>query len=72
MNQNDRIRIERGAYSLHRLGPVATAEFLTDVADRIGGLPCILGSLAECERRNERLVRRAAVSMASPKREAAR
>lgn len=67
MKQIDRLRIERGAYSLHRLGPVATAELLTDVADRIGGLPCVLGVLAEYERRHERVVCRPFVGEAGPK-----
>ena len=72
MNQIDRLRIERGAYSLHRLGPVATAELLADVADRIGGLPCILGSLAECEHRHKGAARRVPARAPCPTREAAR
>jgi hypothetical protein len=54
MNQIDRLRIERGAYSRHRLGFAATAELLAEVANRIGGLPRIsriFSCLAECEQR---------------------
>jgi hypothetical protein len=72
MNQNDRLRIERGAHSLHRLGPVATAELLTEVANRIGGLPCIVSCLTECEQRHRRTVPRTAATVAGPKAEAAR
>lgn len=72
MNQIDRLRIERGAYSLHRLGPLATAKLLTDVADRIGGLPCILGSPAECVKRNETVIRRSAVETTNRNQEAGR
>ena len=72
MNQIDRLRIERGAYSLHRLGPAATAELLTEVANRIGGLPCIVRCLAECEHRHKRAARSIAAREASPIRDAAR
>jgi hypothetical protein len=65
MNQIDRLRIERGAYSLHRLGPAATAELLTEVANRIGGLPCIVSCLTECEQRERRFIQRTAPSMTS-------
>lgn len=51
MNPLDRMRLERGAMHLHRCGPRATAEFLADVADHIGGMPCILARLAEYETR---------------------
>ena len=47
----DRIRLQRGAEHLHRLGPRAIAELLAEVADRIGGLPCILGLLDEYKQR---------------------
>jgi dihydroxyacid dehydratase/phosphogluconate dehydratase len=47
----DRLRLERGVEHLHRLGPRATAEFLTEVADHIGGMPAIIGTLLEYERR---------------------
>jgi hypothetical protein len=73
MNQIDRLRIERGAYSLHRLGPAATAELLlTEVANRIGGLPRIFRCLAECEHRLKRAARSIGAREASPIREAAR
>jgi hypothetical protein len=68
MNQIDRLRIERGAYSLHRLGPAATAELLAEVANRIGGLPCIFSCLAECEQRRKRvIIRKPTTSVAGPK-----
>jgi hypothetical protein len=47
----DRLRLQRGAEHLHALGPRATAEFLAEVGHRIGGIPCILGLLGECEQR---------------------
>lgn len=46
-----RRRLQRGVEHLHQLGPRATAEFLTEVADHIGGLPAIIGTLLEYERR---------------------
>ena len=42
-----RRRLQRGVEHLHQLGPRATAEFLTEVADHIGGLPAIIGTLLE-------------------------
>ena len=42
-----RLRLDRGAAHLHRLGERATAEFLTELARRIGGEPAICGLLAE-------------------------
>jgi hypothetical protein len=70
MNQIDRQRMERGAYSLHRLGPAATAELLTEFAIRIGGLPCIVSCLTECEQRHKHAARRTASGMASPQQRA--
>jgi hypothetical protein len=73
MNQIDRLRIEQGAYALHRLGPAATAELLAEVASRIGGLPCIVSCLTEAENRHRRALPRAGnTTLASRKREAAR
>lgn len=72
MNQNDRLRIERGAYTLHRLGPAATAELLAEVANRIGGLPCIVSCLTECEHRHKKAARSVGAHATSPTREAAR
>jgi hypothetical protein len=46
-----RLRLQRGAEHLHRLGPRATAELLAEVGARIGGMPCVPGLLAEYERR---------------------
>jgi len=45
------LRLQRGTEHLCRLGPRATAEFLCEVADRVGGMPCILDRLSEYERR---------------------
>jgi hypothetical protein len=42
-------RLQRGAEHRHRIGARATAELLAEVGDRIGGMPCILGLLAEYE-----------------------
>lgn len=72
MNHIDRLRIERGAYSLHRLGPTATTELLTEVANRIGRLPCIVRCLAECEHRYTRAARSITAREASPIWEATR
>jgi hypothetical protein len=66
MNQMDRLRIERGAYTLHRFGPAAIAELLAEVANRIGGLPCIVSCLTECEHRHKRPARHTDAGMASP------
>jgi hypothetical protein len=44
-----RLRLQRGVEHLHDLGPRATAEFLAEVADQIGGMPAIIGMLAEYE-----------------------
>jgi hypothetical protein len=46
-----RLRLQRGVEHLHALGPRATAELLAEVGQRIGGMPCIIGLLAEFEQR---------------------
>ena len=43
----DRLRLERGVQHLHNLGPRAEAEFLAELTAKIGGLPAVLGLLAE-------------------------
>jgi hypothetical protein len=43
-------RLKPGVEHLHTLGPRVTAEMLADLASRIGGLPAILGLLAEYQR----------------------
>ena len=50
-NSLDVLRLQRGADHLHRLGARATAEALAEIADRIGGLPAILGILIEYEQK---------------------
>ena len=47
----DRLRLQRGAEHLHLLGARATAEFVAELAARIGGLPAALGLFAEFESR---------------------
>jgi hypothetical protein len=47
----DQLRLQRGVEHLHALGARATAELLTEVGQRIGGLPCILRLLGEYEQR---------------------
>jgi hypothetical protein len=47
----DRLRLQRGVEHLHQLGPRATAELLSEVAHRIGGMPCIIKLLGEYELR---------------------
>lgn len=44
------LRLQRGAEHLNRLGPRATAEFLAEIGEAIGGLPAIMGRLTEHER----------------------
>ena len=43
--------LQRGAEHLNRLGPRATAELLAEVAARTNGMPCILETLGEYQRR---------------------
>ena len=45
------LRLQRGAEHLHALGPRATAELLAEVAQRTGGMPCVLELLAAFEER---------------------
>ena len=51
MDPLDRLRLQRGAEHLHRLGARATAEFVAELAARIGGMPAAVGLLTEYERR---------------------
>ena len=60
LDQFTALRVQRGVEHLHRLGPRATAEFLGDVADQIGGMPAIVALLAEYERRLSPAMLRAA------------
>jgi hypothetical protein len=54
----DRLRLQRGAEHLHRLGARPTAEFLAEVGHRIGGMPAIFALLGEYEERlSPRLLR---------------
>jgi hypothetical protein len=46
-----RLRLQRGVEHLHALGSRATAELLAEVADRIGGMPAIMGLLTEYQQR---------------------
>lgn len=50
----DRVRLQHGAEHLHALGARATAELLSEIADRIGGMPCILALLTEYQQRLSR------------------
>ena len=47
----DQRHLQRGVEHLYTLGPRAGTEFLAEVGQRIGGMPCILGLLAEYEQR---------------------
>ena len=49
LNPYTAIRLQRGAEHLHRLGPRAMAELLAELAGSIGGIPAIIGLLAEYE-----------------------
>lgn len=42
-----KLLIQNGAAHLHTLGDRAIAEFLTELAGRIGGMPAIVGLLNE-------------------------
>ncbi len=50
LHPHDRLRLQRGVEHLHRLGARAEAEFLAELAGRIGGLPAILNLLTEYQR----------------------
>ena len=45
------LRLQRGAEHLHTLGPRAMVEYLKEVAAIIGGLPAMLSTLEEYQRR---------------------
>jgi hypothetical protein len=47
----DQLRLQRGVEHLLDLGPRATAELLAEVGQRVGGMPCILGLLADYQQR---------------------
>jgi hypothetical protein len=51
LDPSTELRLQRGAEHLCRLGPRSTTELLSEIAERIGGLPCILGLLEEYQRR---------------------
>jgi hypothetical protein len=56
----DRLRLQRGAEHLHRLGARANAEFLAEIGQRIGGMPAIFALLRDYEHRlNPELLRAA-------------
>lgn len=55
----DQLRLQRGAEHLHGLGPRAVAEFQAELARRIGGMPAILGLLAEYQALSPSMVRAA-------------
>jgi hypothetical protein len=62
------LRLQRGAEHINRLPARATAEFLAEIAERIGGMPAILVTLAEYERRLNPGVLRAAGGDRFPRR----
>lgn len=51
MTPTDRMRLDRGAEYLNRLGSRALAEFLAELAAAIGGQPAILRLLVDYEDR---------------------
>lgn len=59
LNATEAIRLQRGCEHLSCLGSRATAELLTDVASRIGGMPAILTVLEEYKRISPGQVRQA-------------
>jgi hypothetical protein len=50
MSPIDNLRLQRGAAHLHQLGARAVAEFLAELASRIGGAPAALSLLNEYAR----------------------
>ncbi len=46
----DQLRLQRGAEHLHSLPPRALAEFLAELAGRVGGMPATFALLTEYER----------------------
>ncbi len=51
LSRDERLRLDCGTEHLHRLGPRALAEFLTELATIIGGQPATLRLLAEYQNR---------------------
>ena len=47
----DALRLQRGVEHLHNLGPRATAELMTELTTRIGGMPALLRLLEEYQNR---------------------
>lgn len=60
LNPHDAMRLRRGAEHLHLCGARTTAEFLAELAGRIGGMPAILALLTEYEMRLNSTLLRAA------------
>lgn len=63
----DTLRLERGGTHLRHLGDRATAEFLTELARRIGGGPAILALLEEYGRLSPGMVRAAGADRFPPR-----
>ena len=59
LHRLDEVRLHRGAEHLHKLGPRALAEFLSELGNRIGGGPACLGLLNEYSRLSPGQVRAA-------------
>jgi hypothetical protein len=57
---NDRMRLDRGAQHLNKLGSRALAEFLVELSATIGGMPATLRLLAEYQNRLDPTLLRAA------------
>lgn len=57
MHYLDELRLQSGAGHLHRCGPRAIAELLTDVARHIGGSPAIIAALNEYRQLTPRMLR---------------
>jgi len=56
----DRMRLDRGAEHLNKLGSRALAEFLVELSATIGGMPATLRLLAEYQNRLDPTLLRAA------------
>ena len=68
MTTLDRVRLDHGAAHLCHLGERATAEFLAELARRIGGEPAIRGMLAEYAALTPGMIRAAGASSLPPHR----
>jgi len=68
MQPIDALRLQRGVEHLHKRGPREMAQFLTELAGRIGGMPAALALLNEYEQRPTPALLRTAIARRAPRR----